>query len=202
MSDTKQVEFVCTLPQPANTIACVASHDHKIYTKCALSLFSCGNLLSGILECSGRGDINFVRNYLVWQFLRTPFEWLVMIDTDIEFTREAMECLLSGADAAVNGAYMKKDGSGDMVTAGCGFTRVHRKVFEVLRDERFAPPFNHHLGTMHDYFMTGATDQGGWISEDVGFWLLAKDIGIVPRLEMDLNLRHWGTTAFQRHEFL
>lgn len=154
-------------------------------------LSTMSKLWNGLLSKCYTSHVALARNELVNGFLKTPFEWLVMIDSDIVFTYQDMEWLLSGDDYAVNGVYAQKDDKKQPVTRGLGFTRVHRNVLELLRDH-IAIPYEYKGHTCHDFFLSGASGSGGYLGEDSGFWWLLSQIGVFPRIETRVRLQHIG----------
>lgn len=111
------------------------------------------------------------------------------------------------ADIIVSAEYSYKDDSLRPCRGGLGFTRIHRSVFEKIRE------LKHEDGTprtyqcmyggrlMCDYFPQGPfisqmIPNGEWKGEDVGFFTLASLAGIVPRWETRTRLWHVGTKAY------
>ena len=145
------------------------------------------------LEAGGYSDVGLARNLLFNGMLRTPFEWMICVDSDIGFRRNDMHRLMEWKgpkDYAVHGVYAKKDDSGAAVTQGLGFARIHRSVLEAIKSH-IPFTFVREGIEMQDFCITG-TSAAGYLREDTGFWFLCSQVGVRARLIWDLNLKHYG----------
>lgn len=180
-------------PQPYSTLMALPLMDGRIEWETVKGMFgTMSRYWTGCLDKCYTSNIGLARNELVNGFLRTPFEWLVMLDGDIVFSAQDLAFLLDGNDYAVNAPYAQKDANARPVTQGLGFTRVHRCVFDMLRSEQLCVPFTFKDMAMHDFFIQGATGHGGYLGEDQGFWYLLGLIGVKPRIEHRCRLQHIG----------
>lgn len=206
-----------------SVIVMTPSHHGEVVTGFCSGLIQCADLYGGHAFITGMSEINLARNLMINAFLNLPeqFEWLVSIDADIEFSRQDMLYLLedhsfigneSDIDAGDNlrthaiitAEYARRPidptrvGSLPPAKMALGFARVHRSVFERLRDvvnsdgQPIVNAFFHKGEQLHDYFPTGAQGSGHWLSEDHGFFTLCKLANIVPRVETRTRLIHWG----------
>lgn len=111
------------------------------------------------------------------------------------------------ADAIVCAEYSYKDDALTPCSGGLGFTRIHRSVFEAIRD------LKHEDGTPRtwqfqsggqlccDFFPCGAlfsqiVPSAQWTGEDHGFFALAGLAGFRPRIEKRTQLFHVGRKAY------
>jgi hypothetical protein len=159
---------------PKTVLVGIPCHDGRVMTElCGMLIANAGKFGSITMptECS---HPSLVRNIIADTFLRSPFQWLVGIDSDIvpgpadfdyllqeiDPTARYFEAsddlhgtllpptpsrILLGhapaqpADALVCAEYAYKEDEFRPVQYGGGFYRVHRSVFEALRDLRHSP---------------------------------------------------------------
>lgn len=146
---------------PRNVYLAIPCGDGRLMSETAGSVIQCMGLFGAIsmpAECS---HVSLVRNIIADQFLQSPFEWLICIDSDIRFRREDLLMLLqpkdptavyadsvtpaptridtavvSGtrtmADVLVVAEYSYKNDLLEPVKRGMGFVRIHRSVFRTL----------------------------------------------------------------------
>lgn len=114
------------------------------------------------------------------------------------------------ADAIVCAEYAYKDESLRAVRNGLGFTRIHRSVFETMRDMKHEDGTPRLFSAMSqgvlctDFFPTGAIlsqiiPGAEWTGEDHAFFMLAKLAGFTPRIETRTRLHHLGKKAYPYH---
>lgn len=185
-------------PKRENTVVLIPMIDGKCEWLLAQGLMDSMHLHGGVITLPCCSDVSYARNRLLNQFLRSPFEWCVMIDADTGFTRADLGFLLEGNDYAVNGVYSKKDVRGEVVTQGLGFARVHRSVLEGLAQiPDLCLPFHRHGESLLGFCFAGPTGIGGiYLGEDQAFWFMCHQIGVVPRLETRVRLRHVGRAEY------
>jgi glycosyltransferase involved in cell wall biosynthesis len=195
---------------PASVIIITPTHDGNVVSGYAGALASCAGLYGGISFIVGNSNVAFARNLQAAAFLQSPFEWLLSIDADIQFSRPDMELLYEGDELIVCAEYAKKDLSANAPAQfGFGFTRIHRSVFgqltELTIDTTEHGPQAPMVGTfvwedkvISDFFPTGPA-RGGvkWMGEDHGFFHLVQYAGIKPRIEKRTQLVHWGRMGFR-----
>lgn len=111
------------------------------------------------------------------------------------------------ADALVSAEYSYKTDELRPCRLGFGFVRIHRSVFEAIRElkhEDGSPrtwQFNAQGQTYTDFFPQGAlfsqlVPSASWTGEDHGFFALARIAGFVPRIEKRTQLFHIGRKAY------
>lgn len=122
----------------------------------------CGGLVSSAAQglvhnlhfLNFNSSISGARDKIANMFMRSEFEWLICIDSDIQFSTKDLQLLMSvedypanddpakptlneaGEEIAVTAEYVKKDDTGTPVRFGMGFVRLHRGVFEKLNSLR------------------------------------------------------------------
>lgn len=171
----------------------------------------------------GRG-----RNRAVAEFLRSDSEYLLFIDADIIFSREDIETLMASTEPVLCGVYpIKKPGihlcavafeegldvqtnadrAAPVRRAGTGFMRIHRSVFERLREFDERPPldapadlfpvrrYTNHGEIQHDYFQSGVVE-GEWLSEDWFFCDRVRAVGFNVMLHLGIQCHHEGTAVY------
>lgn len=189
----------CNPPTRANTVVTMPSHDYRMDIETHKGLLSSFQHFGGELTLNGFSDVGQARNKIFNAVLATPFEWMVCIDSDIGFSCTDLEKLLflaSPIDYAVNGVYAKKDDKDEAVTQGLGFARIHRSVLEAIK-LHMPLPYRDEMANgewmdCQDFCITGSTKNMGMLREDSGFWFMCSEIGVIPRLERSVNLRHYG----------
>ncbi len=191
-------------PTRSNTAVCIPSADGRCEMGFMRGLIDSMPYWSGLFEMPYCSHVSLARNRLMHSFMASPFEWAVMIDTDIVFTGKDFSLLMlsehtsgefSQADLAAVAHYAKKDDDGGTIEAGLGFARVHRSVFDVLGKTLCAS--SEFRGTrLVDYFPSGNLGLTHWIGEDAAFWLLCAEIGVRPRIETRCRLEHIGRRAY------
>jgi len=151
-------------------------------------------------------------NVATADFLDGPFDEMVVIDTDVIFTREHLDMLLSHDVPLVFGLYPKKKpglewpvcsldgenpfgGAEPLVEVECcarGFMRVRREVFESLRDS---------VGTYVDA-QTRKMNHEFWKclpgghSEDFQFCRLYRSIGGRVLVDQRIIAQHAGSAVY------
>jgi hypothetical protein len=147
---------------PKTVLVATPSHDGKVETGYAGALAACGSahLFGNMVFLNGCSHVAMARNAIVDGFLRSDYEWLVCIDSDIVFSERDFRLLLDyplpdqpagiefeGQAAAMDAAatrtddglvliscaeYSRKIDNGEPARFGLGFCRVHRSVYEAL----------------------------------------------------------------------
>lgn len=186
-------------PRKESTCILIPMFDSRIEYGAVRGLMESAHLYSGIVDLPCCSDISYARNRLLHHFLQLPMEWAVLLDADILFSGEDMTRLLSGNDYAVNGLYAKKDHTGEIVSQGLGFTRIHRCLLEALIQlPELCVPFKRYNEQLHGFCFSGPTGSNDiYVGEDQAFWLLLSQLGVTPRLERNLSLRHVGRMEYR-----
>jgi hypothetical protein len=201
---------------PRSIFVTIPTHDGKIWGDCAGGLVHCvAQQRFGSFYLHVQGScIPHIRNQIAGIFLRSKFEWLMCIDSDVGFTVNDWDLFWQGDEIIATAEYPKKDGSNLPVTFGMGFVRIHRSVFEALRELRATDDGvirdptgqqGHELVGQyyekghidHDYFRVGATSDSRYMQEDFGFWSLVHLAGITPKVEKRTKLKHWGVKCYE-----
>jgi hypothetical protein len=186
-----------------------------------VTLYTAGLLQStglhgGWLPMAGQSDVYVARNVLANEFLlRTNFDTLVWIDSDIGFTRKDLQDLIETDEMMVSGLYTDKcqppvpfcrDNNGiqlaleeipvqGMLAARFlpgGFLKTERKVFETLIEKGLAPTYG---GGRFHHFYQGRIILDNLLSEDYSFSDLCFSAGIQPWLNCGIRLNHDGRTV-------
>lgn len=185
-------------PTRENTLILIPTMDGRVDHLLTQGLLQSTHLYGGIgwLPCCS--DIAYARNRLLGQFMRSPFQWAVMIDSDTGFTAQDLVYLLEGNDYAVTGIYSKKDQQGTVVTQGLGFARVHRCVLEAIQaTPNLGIEFARYNERLTGFCWSGPTGiDFGYLGEDQAFWFLVSQIGVTPRLETRVRLKHVGRAEY------
>ena len=173
---------------------------------------------------AGECPIGRCRNDLTHNFLQhKEFTHILFIDSDIVFSIEQVEKLLSHDEEIVGGYYFKKcegqpqpvcnrlatvdapneRGLLKMKYMGTGFIRISRRVFEVMAQEM--PNLEYVCDSdcktvKHDFWrmgvVTGPDGKRRWLSEDWQFCQFALDLGFDVWADATVILRHTGIISF------
>lgn len=193
------------IPIREKVLVCIPTMDRRI---------DCGTML-GFVQCldywhhipyiwGGMSDIALARNHIANKFLNhyKEFDWMMMLDSDIEFQRSDVELLWEGDEDIVTAEYSKKKLGEAPAQFGLGFTRIHRSVFERIADlqmddgSEMVPRF-YHLGEMFvAYHTSGPNADARWIGEDKSLFAWASRTTATYRLETRTRLQHIGSFAY------
>lgn len=164
------------------------------------------------------------RNRAAAHFLaRTTRDYLMFIDTDIIFDKGHIDMLMESDEPILAGIYCKKSkgiepcintlpgavetpcgGYVEIARAGTGFLRIHRSVFEKMKDAgednpAWARHYVNHGGDEWDFFPVGVVNKE-YLSEDWYFCDKARALGFKIILDTRIQLRHEGTAIFPLDE--
>lgn len=187
-------------PDKESTCVLMPMYDSRIEYGTVRGLMESASMYNGVIDLPCCSEISYARNRLLNAFLNMRvFQWAVLIDADIVFSAADFKRLVTGNDYAVNGVYAKKDSSGQMVTQGLGFARIHRCVLESLAAmPELCVPFTRYGETLHGFCFSGPTGVNGvYLGEDQSFWFMLAQIGVRPRIETELNLTHIGRAEYR-----
>lgn len=194
------------------------------FTSCLALQESC--MKSGMdvnwLTTGNESLIQRARNTSAMTFLTTPYQKLMFIDADIEFSPEDVAKLWNlNTDIAVAAYSMKrkdrplsawKDGELLQITsetpelldvdyAGTGFMMIDRGVFEKMKIEH--PEYEHiegqDLTPCWSFFDCRVEEDKGkriYLSEDYFFCKRAREMGYSIKMDTTIRLKHWGTYAY------
>lgn len=195
-------------PKPTRTIIMTPVMDARVDVLYVNSLIP--TLQSGFADAhmflSCDSNIAHARNTMANMFLGLPgFDQLVMIDADIQWRAEDWSYLMEGPEPIVVCEYARKSHDGTVlppVKFGAGFARVHRLVLEALQNLRTPegaerlPRYFESGQMLTDFFYTGATNDGRYLSEDRGFWAYCQLADLPVRAETRTRLVHIGRALF------
>jgi len=185
------------------------------FVKCLLRLSRQRPYVKEILYCeSGGGNLDKGRNVLVQKFLKSEYDWLLMLDTDQYFNPEDVDRLLESARerkaGVISGLYFAnerpprpaiyrwtEEGRAKSFTewedhevievdgVGAGFLLVHRQVYEALNDPT---QYAGRGGSWFTQNMTGP--QGQLLNEDSSFCARVRDAGYKILVDTDVFIGH------------
>jgi hypothetical protein len=182
-------------------------YDFKIDTECMEGLFHCLPYYGGRIIYGGCYEIALARSDIAHRFVEkyTSYDWLMFIDSDTGFSLDDWRYLWEGDEDIVIASYAKKFLGEPHNEFGLGFTRIHRRVFEQLKElkteegEEKLPRFFHKGEMKVHYFPSGAFNSR-WTGEDTGFFMWAAYTDAKVRLEKRTKLKHFGRLAYQYPE--
>ena len=189
---------------PRTVILCTPSHDRRCDTA---TINSCLNVLPHLARnpyyMIGMSDICLARNLMMHKVIEhSPYEWIVWVDSDIIFSVQDWMYLWDGDEELVTCPYAKKVLGLPATKYGLGFTRVHRSVFNKIKnlnDRDGAPVAGEFFmfGEMiTSYHPSGIAEGARYHGEDRGFFLLASLANVSHRLENRTRLKHVGPFEF------
>ncbi len=164
------------------------------------------------------------RNRAAAYFLRdTERDFILFIDTDIIFDKHHIDLLMESDEPILAGIYCKKSkgidpclntlpghqetqcgGYQEIARAGTGFLRVHRSVFEKMKDvgpdnTNWSQHYVNHGADEWDFFPVGVVNKE-YLSEDWYFCDRARALGFKVMLDTRIQLRHEGTAIYPIEE--
>lgn len=174
---------------------------------------------------AGDSLVSRARNRLTADFLETNCTHMLWIDTDLVFSKEHVDRMMSHQEEIVGGCYPKKqvgdvqwvlnvldppnesvvrsDGLQEVKYVGTGFMRIHRSVFERMIQERgqdMAYRCDSTGRLEYDFWKVGVcrfTDgTARYLSEDWYFCQNAIDLGYRIWADTRTVLKHLGQVAF------
>lgn len=156
--------------------------------------------------------VHRVRYFLTDSFLKTDFERMLFIDSDIEFeTGDVMRLLTLDADVAVGAYRMKKEGAklaawvgGELLDefpndpfevdyAGTGFMMIKRHVWD--RIEHLCENIDTERGVIKKWWGFDV-DGGVELPEDYSFCKKVRDCGMKIVCDPDIKLKHYGLHGY------
>lgn len=159
-------------------------------------------------------------NKIVADFLESECDVLLWIDGDIHFTQQHIAFIMEHDEPLVFGIYPKgqddtppclctfEEGSREykghlleVRRAGRGFMRVHRTVFEAMKEDNGGPAlhYHNHGRPEWDFFQNGVVEgdfsaypspQREWLSEDWYFCEQARYLGFKVLIDRRVMLSH------------
>lgn len=212
------------LVNPRSVLVCTPSIDGKVEAGFCGGMVqaAAAGLIGNVSYLVGCSDIGAARCKMAHNFLKSEMEWLVFIDSDIQFSDQDLRLLLTveedpvidglvvpvgrteaGEELAVTAEYSQKNEMRSPNRFGLGFARIHRSIFErlaalVTQDEGVEVMGRYYDGgeIMVDYFPMGVNNESRRQGEDTGFWQHVRYLGINPRIEQRTRLVHWGRYAY------
>ena len=173
--------------------------DRRIDIGCVTGLFQVQHYYEKPFFTIGISNISGARNKIAHIFMEhTEYEWFMMIDSDIVFNPQDWELLWEGDEDVVIAAYAKKIIGERPTDCGAGFARVHRSVFQRIKDmlkedgSELAQRYYENGEMMINYFPTGPNMDALWLGEDYSFWSMCAMANVKPRFENRTRLRHVG----------
>lgn len=154
------------------------------------------------------------RNKAAASFLESGRDYLLFLDADIVFEPEHIATMMASDEPLICGIYPKKqpgvhlcavmpegfefsDETKDRAVpcrrAGTGFMRIHRSVFEALKEK--CDEYANHGRAEWDFFKSGVVEKE-WLSEDWYFCDVATRAGFQPMLHTGIQARHEGSAVY------
>ena len=179
-------------------------HDRRIDVATLQGLMTCAPFYERPFFMVGMSDICLARNTIAHLFVEkaTSYDWLVFIDSDIGFSVEDWQLLWEGDEELVTASYARKIFGEPPAEFGLGFTRIHRSVFNKIKELKtdegaeYAQRFIYKSEMHVNYFPNGGTHDHRYVGEDRGFFILASLTDVKPRVERRTKLRHIGPIEF------
>lgn len=162
----------------------------------------------------GQADIYVCRNALVNTFMsQSDFDTLVMVDSDIGFTKENLQDLIASPHSFVSGLYPTKGtnpewlfrelsgdkpkledipdrGMREVKWIATGFVKIHRSALQTLIDSEQCPTYGG--GRCHQFFQ-GVIADDHLLSEDYSFAEMMRRAGVKSYVNCAVSLEHEGS---------
>jgi hypothetical protein len=182
----------------------------------------------GAVGAMGDLDLRFVtlanealisrgRNSIATKFLESDCEYLLSIDSDIEFPASAVERLVAHDKDVIAAPYTIKgtprlwtvrfiegmmppflEGVLPVRYVSGGFVLVKRRVFEALADDapRYFNKGQWHRNFYQPYVHEVIPGEPEYLPEDWAFCQRARDKGFEVFCDFDIELTHWGMNGY------
>ena len=167
--------------------------------------------------------IAYARNILTARFMKSEYDYLLFIDSDVEFKPEAVIRMLVTKKDIILTPYRVKiphdpnlvkytvsfeddekvgilpEGLVEIKEGPAGLMVTHRKVFEILMDSCTRLKINHPDKEKSDPYLynfwdtTFDMDRGLWRGEDISFCRLARDYGFKIYANIKSRTTHHGS---------
>lgn len=184
---------------PSSILIAIPAYDGRIDFRLMSGISECLGQFAKVYMAVGVSSPSLARNEIAHHFMEnTEFEWLMCIDSDTAFHRTDWDLLWEGDEEVVIAEYARKLLGEKPVQFGCGFCRIHRSVFERIKElknddgQDRVPRFYLKGRMMVDYYPDGALTMGRWIGEDQGFFMWAGEVKSSLRMETRTHLGHVG----------
>ena len=192
-----------------------AGHIRKRYLFSVLNSFGTQPIRAADIGDSHAGR---ARNRAAADFLLAlDCDYLLFVDTDIQFNAQHIAWLMESRNPIQAGIYPKKQSPGfhpclatfpqtreltphvnvAVARTGTGFLRVHRSVFESLKEQNGGPAehYTNHGRDEWDFFKSGVANRE-WLSEDWFFCEMARSLGIPTMVDPRIQVQHEGSVLF------
>lgn len=181
------------------------TYDYKVDSALMLGSLACTKYFSTMPLIYGGGSyVQTARNQIAHTFVeeRKECDWLMWIDSDIRFTTRDWELLWEGEDLVVTAEYAKKIFGMPPAQFGLGFTRVHRSVYEKIRDwkneegQEIIRRYHHEGRRVVDYHTQHVSSDERFNGEDHAFFKWCAALGVPTRVETRTRLGHVGQYCY------
>lgn len=199
----------------------VPAYDGRLHCGCAQGLMESAGVADGFAWNMFQSLIPRARNLMAHTFLEgSNCDRVVMVDSDLSFTREHLERLVNHDVGVVAGVYPLKRPDGpwvwtdmegrrwlqsetEQMTRGLerarwvatGFLSVRREVFERLMEVFPERAYKAGGKRVWDFFPAGVWN-GEYLSEDYYFCELCRYAGIEVYADAGVRLGHTGSWTF------
>ena len=163
----------------------------------------------------GDSLVSRARNNLTNDFLKSDCDYMLQIDSDIIFTNENIDRLVSHELPIIGGLYAIKDNSQRWCSnalieskpdkngllrvreTGTGFLLTHRDVFHAIREDHPNRIYTCDMDkeTKFDYWAVGVRN-GRYLSEDWWFCKDARDAGFEVFVDTKVIVGHMGLATY------
>lgn len=96
---------------PSSICVAIPAYDGKVVVELCGSLVACSYMFGAVSLKPGISHVALARNFIAQQFLRSKFEWLVMIDSDIAFAPQDFRLLMEPTITSTQSGQVAEDQS-------------------------------------------------------------------------------------------
>lgn len=115
---------------PKTVMVAIPTHDGKVVSELAGSLIATSGMFGGISFKAEGALIPLVRNIIAEGFLRSNFDWLVCIDSDIAFSPQDFQLLMQPCDPQAE--YREEDDRGAPLSVASSAARPTRATLSQI----------------------------------------------------------------------
>lgn len=191
----------------------LSNGDGKVMVDFMMSFLVCLSQIPSLRAASFADSlVSRARNIAVCGFLKSECEYLLFWDADIIAMPGDIENLCENDDDILCGIYPKKQkelvpvfqtlpghaetrcgGLIEVARSGTGFMRIHRSVFEAMKQPEIE--YRNHGELQWDFFQCGVVN-GEYLSEDWRFCDVARTLGLKVMVDTRIQLRHQGIATY------
>jgi len=196
-----------------SALICTPIRGGMVHVQHAVGILQSTGLFNGWLPHPGQSDIYVARCVLANEFLKTPFDDLLFIDSDVGFSRKMLQDLIESEGDVVSGLVPDKspvpvalmrgldskpipvseippEGMIEVGMVPCAFLKIRRKVLTTLLETNAVAKYG--PDGIYGQFFAGLIENEHLLSEDYSFSKLCRAAGFKLWVNCGIRVDHDG----------